>query len=805
MATFKIPKHCARYLSVIVALYCTDALAENLSIGAGSDGSSKASGTSYGNVRDGDLSTYWSPTSSTGRISIKWGSNTTVGSIVIQEASGFEGNIGAWNVVNHDTGDVLATGSGSGSISFTPVALRKINFVINSSSGTPAVAEFETYADGSGTTPPPAGQVSLSTSVTGSTVALNWTTENIANVSTVEVFRDTDNNPTGRVSVATNVSGTSYTDSSLANGTYYYWVKITDDQGNSVESSPVTATVNVEQPDLPSVSLNASAAGTNVDLSWSVTAINVANQSVYRDTDANPSGSTLIASNVSGSQFTDTNVAPGTYYYWVDVADASGGTYRSEAATAIVSAPGDANCAALVNDDSVNWYDSALQSDQEIVACLSESLGKPVGFGGKTTGGYDADGNSNLVVITKGGSVSPEQQILDAISSASPNWIVFDKEDFANDTTLAMYRNGCSNPDVLEALDNATEAECRDHTLWCSNHGVSSANCNSTFFNDRINDKSLNALKIPLINSNTTIDGRGAKVTFLFSGFKIGSDSSGASTHVSENVIITNNRFIGAGHDEDHNLDPDMIRSTGESHDIWIHQNTFEETGDSAFDVKVGAYDITVSFNRLHNVKRAALHGSSDSRTINSQITTTIHNNLFVTTDDVYGSSTYNTLRRVPLMRRGQSHMFNNVFYGYRKDILSVRVGGRIAFDNNMVLNNINNSKGDDLQDWVEVLLRDFREGGLEVTGSYVWYADSACQLQGQPGDLTASHGVTPNMVASYDSASQATYNSYRFAAGTDLADYVFATAGKGALAPYVSPDSLGVSTLIGLAPGSCQ
>ena len=33
----------------------------NLSIGAGADGSSKASGTSYGNVSDGNMSTYWSP------------------------------------------------------------------------------------------------------------------------------------------------------------------------------------------------------------------------------------------------------------------------------------------------------------------------------------------------------------------------------------------------------------------------------------------------------------------------------------------------------------------------------------------------------------------------------------------------------------------------------------------------------------------------------------------------------------------------------------------------------------------------
>ncbi|WP_324609948.1 discoidin domain-containing protein, partial [Thermobifida halotolerans] len=118
----------------------------NLSIGAGADGSSKASGTSYGNVVDGDMSTYWSPSGSTGRISVKWGSNVTVSTINIREAAGAEGNIGSWRVVDHDNGTVLATGSGAGVITFDPTTLRKINFEITSSNGTPRIAEFETYA-----------------------------------------------------------------------------------------------------------------------------------------------------------------------------------------------------------------------------------------------------------------------------------------------------------------------------------------------------------------------------------------------------------------------------------------------------------------------------------------------------------------------------------------------------------------------------------------------------------------------------------------------------------------------------------
>ncbi len=118
----------------------------NLSIGADSDGSSKASGTSYGNVRDGNMNTYWSPAGSTGDISIKWGSATTVSRINIREASGAVGVIGSWQVINNDTGAVLASGSGAGVITFTPTSLRKITFRITGATGTPRIAEFETYA-----------------------------------------------------------------------------------------------------------------------------------------------------------------------------------------------------------------------------------------------------------------------------------------------------------------------------------------------------------------------------------------------------------------------------------------------------------------------------------------------------------------------------------------------------------------------------------------------------------------------------------------------------------------------------------
>ena len=118
----------------------------NLSIGAGADGSSKASGTSYGNVIDGNLSTYWSPNGTTGDISVKWSSAKTVSSINIREASGSANTIGSWQVINGDTGAVPKSGSGAGVIAFTSTSLKKVTFRITGSSGTPKVAEFETYA-----------------------------------------------------------------------------------------------------------------------------------------------------------------------------------------------------------------------------------------------------------------------------------------------------------------------------------------------------------------------------------------------------------------------------------------------------------------------------------------------------------------------------------------------------------------------------------------------------------------------------------------------------------------------------------
>lgn len=461
------------------------------------------------------------------------------------------------------------------------------------------------------------------------------------------------------------------------------------------------------------------------------------------------------------------------------------------------------DCEALVTDPTINWRQSSLQTDQEIVECLAASLGRPVGYGEQARGGYDPAGNSKLTVITKNAGASVEQQIADAISGDEHNWIVFDKVDFAEPSEIALYRLQCGDASVQAALGISGPERCVDYRAWCADNGVSGGACLETFFNDRLNDSDL-PIRNPKIGSNKTLDGRHSLAHFLFSGFAIGSDSGGEPVETDSSVIITNLLFQGAGHTEDHGLDPDMIRSTGASHDIWIHQNSFDLTGDSAFDVKVGAYNVTMSFNLVKNVKRAALHGSSDGRTINEQIATTMHHNAFVTTDDLYDTFG-NTGRRVPLIRRGKSHLLDNLFYNYRKDVLSVRVGARVAVEDNVFLVNPAAAGDDDLDYLVENLLSDYQEGGLRITGSRVWWSDGECNLDASASaDLSASHGSTPDLLAEYSQASRSAIDEHRLDAGRELADYILATAGKGGAAPFNSPYSPGRAAIVAMPRSGC-
>ncbi len=476
-------------------------------------------------------------------------------------------------------------------------------------------------------------------------------------------------------------------------------------------------------------------------------------------------------------------------------------------------------CTNLVSDQNINWNESGLGNEQAIVKCLSDSLGKPIGYGEHAMGGYDPAGNSHLVVIKKNTGVLPEKQFLDAINSTAHNWIVFDKDDYKNGGDIAMYRLYCDDAGVLTALGGASQAECLDHTLWCSNRGINDeATCALTFFTEKLNDSNL-PIRAEMINSNTTIDGRGAKARILFQGFKVGADAEGASTVAAQSVIITHMLFQGAFHEEDHGLDPDLLRITGESHDIWVHKNSFEYSGDSAFDVKVGAYDVTFSFNKIVDVVRTSLHGSEDSRVINANITTTMHNNLFLTSEEFHSTgkpgdkAAGSTGRRTPLIRRGVSHSFNNVYFNYYKEFASVRVGATLMLEDNVFLaSDIIKNRKDNTQasfdEWLTNLTKGLlSDGAFASSNGLVAFAKGNCEIDTDyQGLLPAALGnPARDLKEDYSSATMAVINQHRFSAGQDLIDYVKATAGHDGELSYLSPRGKSRAQILALARTPCM
>ncbi|MFT4171438.1 MAG: hypothetical protein QM639_02665 [Rhodocyclaceae bacterium] len=124
--------------------------ADNLSKGARADGSSKADGSSYGVVLDGDVATAWQPAGDAGEsVCVKWDSAKTVAAAIVREAGD---NITAWRLEDRN-GSKLKTlaegntlGGSAAVITFEPVSSKKICVVVVSAKGKPAIAEIETYA-----------------------------------------------------------------------------------------------------------------------------------------------------------------------------------------------------------------------------------------------------------------------------------------------------------------------------------------------------------------------------------------------------------------------------------------------------------------------------------------------------------------------------------------------------------------------------------------------------------------------------------------------------------------------------------
>ncbi len=183
------------------------------------------------------------------------------------------------------------------------------------------------------------------------------------------------------------------------------------------------------------------------------------------------------------------------------------------------------------------------------------------------------------------------------------------------------------------------------------------------------------------LSSNLTIDGRGANVVFTYKGTHFEFDAVNDS-----NIIIHNISIIHAGIGDNDGRGLCFYNGT---HDIWIDHCTFRDIGDEA--VSIG-YDetwdpipadntgknFTISYCHWYDTPKALLFGwHSDDPSKDQDQTITVHHCWFD------GDRSPNPrLARIPLMRGGKLHFYNNICENWGYAGSDVGNGGQMLIEN---------------------------------------------------------------------------------------------------------------------------
>lgn len=194
-----------------------------------------------------------------------------------------------------------------------------------------------TFGDGLwvGTAPgstsnPPSAPTDLQATAGNGEVSLDWNASSGA--SGYDIYRSTTSDGEGATPYLTGVTGTSFTDTSVTDGTeYFYEVSAVDDAGQSGMSNEASATPQVPAPAAPT-GLTATAGNALVGLSWTASS-GATSYDLYRSTSTGQE--TLYQSGLTSTSYTDTAVTNGTaYYYEVTAVNGGGESSGSNEASA---------------------------------------------------------------------------------------------------------------------------------------------------------------------------------------------------------------------------------------------------------------------------------------------------------------------------------------------------------------------------------------------------------------------------------------------------------------------------------------
>jgi len=195
--------------------------------------------------------------------------------------------------------------------------------------------------------PPPGAPGSVTaTAVSTSQINLSWAASAAPGV-VYDVFRSTTAGftPSSANLIAT-ATGTSYSDTGLANNTtYYYVVEASNATGTSAPAAQTSA-VTQAIPSAPTNLTATSASSSEIDLSWTASATSGVTYTVSRN-------GTIVASGVTASTYNDTGLAASTAYSYAVAAVNTAGASPADSATATTLASVTASAPAI-NTSPVN-------------------------------------------------------------------------------------------------------------------------------------------------------------------------------------------------------------------------------------------------------------------------------------------------------------------------------------------------------------------------------------------------------------------------------------------------------------------
>jgi len=178
---------------------------------------------------------------------------------------------------------------------------------------------------GSGNVTVPSAPAGLSATAGNAQVSLTWSASTGA--TTYNLYRSTTAGGEGTSPIVTGISGNSYTNTGLTNGTtYYYKVAAVNSAGTSTLSAEASATPasTVTVPAAPTA-LTAVAGNGLVGLAWSASS-GATSYNLYRGTTSGGEGTTPVVTGITANSYSNTGLTNGTTYYFKVAAVNSVGT-----------------------------------------------------------------------------------------------------------------------------------------------------------------------------------------------------------------------------------------------------------------------------------------------------------------------------------------------------------------------------------------------------------------------------------------------------------------------------------------------